>query len=1485
MSHLPRNGPNVGTHQIPLDRPPYKAVTTNSNMGNAKTTLLWIIAACAAVVSISGTSASTSQSHPDAAILSPPIKVWLKTQDSWPAPPFVLEIIFSAEEIGGSAVPFLSMLSADGLLSSDVKPKQIYEALFIGDTTKDAIQGVDSFVETPGPKILQFLSSPASLGLAKLSLAIHSTAPRIQAHYRFYMQTVVPLQKKTRFDPSCPVWANWAGRQICSVDEIRQLLSLPIKPSTSAPPLLPFDHIYQSPIHVLGTPLFTVIFYVDVLAPEFKDMFTTLRDAVATLPLQLVLRYKPPHSFLENSAKAGNPLYLSGYGVELAIKSTEYKVEDDREIKSDIADVYTPDTISNINKEEDEFLFQAIPTIKSLSKEKLNDISFKTASYIAQSASPLDTLVLVTQNFPKYAHILSTFPVDKNIRDTAALIRQPSAASNQLYLNGHSVELTRIDAFNRYTQFSRSLKDLLRPSYPGQLKYIRRNLFTSILLLDLTNAQHIAVASTSFSIIEASAPLRFANIAAKSLYWIKENGRIKHIKQIIDLFSAAASTTDGVTAEVIKESFLKVTGKEYDSVFNEREAQTKELLKGLSDYSERLGINQLSGAVFSNGKYIEVSASWQKSIVETYSEMVEYLTADIYTNQVTNNEDLYEYFLNMNNVYSKLAGIVDGLPWLYGTDSPDFAELSLVVFGDFSTAEGVKFALAAAQATTMSSRPVRISFLHNGAQESSDTSIFVDEAAFHILAKPTEGSLPIEMLKSAIKEDTTKFDGFNPSDEFRLLRRDAMMAIRAAAYVKAGEYGVIANSRFISPLMSSELFDLRDFESLISFELHNRASEMATLISTLKDDMDARSEISDLHFKTQSLVISANVATDAFLSEGPPPKRISSSQFLRYIYTGDFKTAAIHFTALIDPTSNLGQKTASILETLSKVQGVAIEVFLNPQGQGDSDQLPLKRFYRYVLGSEPIFDSHGDIAPVGAHFKRIPTAPLLTLGMDVVGAWLVRPTRSLHDLDNIKLSSLPADASMSGVEADFELQSILVEGHASDAATAGPPRGLQFVLGSDSEPNMVDTITMANLGYLQLKANPGVWHLRIREGRSRLIYNMESLRYMSSNGTLIASSKLGDDGATVIVDSFEGVIVFPNVAKRPGMMKEDVLLPLDKGAGGIWDIIKKSTLDAFGSGSSTSETINVFSVASGHLYERFLSIMMLSVKQQTKNPVKFWLIEDFLSPSFMEFLPHLAKAYKFDYELVTYKWPKWLREQTEKQRIIWGYKILFLDVLFPLKIDKVIFVDADQVVRANLKELVDIDLQGAVYGYTPFCSDRTDMDGFRFWKQGFWQSHLQGRPYHISALYVIDLVKFREVAAGDRLRQQYHMLSADPNSLANLDQDLPNSMIHQIPMFSLPQEWLWCETWCSDASLKQAKTIDLCNNPLTKEPKLARARRILPEWEGLDKQVQDERLKFEALHRKTSVIVKPTAVASATPSAVISTAPPSEPNDEAHSEL
>ena len=80
---------------------------------------------------------------------------------------------------------------------------------------------------------------------------------------------------------------------------------------------------------------------------------------------------------------------------------------------------------------------------------------------------------------------------------------------------------------------------------------------------------------------------------------------------------------------------------------------------------------------------------------------------------------------------------------------------------------------------------------------------------------------------------------------------------------------------------------------------------------------------------------------------------------------------------------------------------------------------------------------------------------------------------------------------------------------------------------------------------------------------------------------------------------------------------------------------------------------------------------------------------------FQDFIPYMAKQYDFQYELVQYKWPRWLNQQKEKQRIIWGYKILFLDVLFPLHVKKIIFVDADQVMDIISNMFLDLML---IYG-------------------------------------------------------------------------------------------------------------------------------------------------------------------------------------------
>lgn len=477
----------------------------------------------------------------------------------------------------------------------------------------------------------------------------------------------------------------------------------------------------------------------------------------------------------------------------------------------------------------------------------------------------------------------------------------------------------------------------------------------------------------------------------------------------------------------------------------------------------------------------------------------------------------------------------------------------------------------------------------------------------------------------------------------------------------------------------------------------------------------------------------------------------------------------------------------------------------------------------------------------------MPQSPILTMNIHSPESWMVEAVHSPYDLDNICLKDIDSD----GAYGEFELEYLIIEGHAFDILSGQSPRGLQFILGTESKPDMYDTIVMANLGYFQLKASPGIWMLQLREGRSKDIYEIVSHENTDSETKRTPV-------ITIVIDNFEARVIKVKVSKKSDKMNENLLDEKEQEKEhSIWESLNSFVGGSTEEGKEEKENVlNIFSVASGHMYERLMRIMMLTVLKNTKAKVKFWFLKNYLSPQFTAFLPYYAKEYNFDYELVQYKWPRWLHRESEKQRTIWGYKILFLDVLFPLNVEKIIYVDADQIVRADLTELRDLDLKGAPYGYTPFCDSRKEMDGYRFWKSGYWQMHLGNRKYHISALYVVDLKKFRKIAAGDRLRGQYQGLSQDPNSLSNLDQDLPNNMIHQVNIFSLPQEWLYCDTWCSPDTLSKAKTIDLCNNPMTKEPKLAAAVRIVPEWKDFDSEIKNLMLKWQSVQSEEKKAVQ-----------------------------
>eukprot|EP01039_Chlorochromonas_danica_P011330 gene11330-12645_t len=556
---------------------------------------------------------------------------------------------------------------------------------------------------------------------------------------------------------------------------------------------------------------------------------------------------------------------------------------------------------------------------------------------------------------------------------------------------------------------------------------------------------------------------------------------------------------------------------------------------------------------------------------------------------------------------------------------------------------------------------------------------------------------------------------------------------------------------------------------------------------------------------------------------------------------------------LLDPLTTAAQRSTTLWTLFRDLLGYRFTIVLVPRL--DLSELPLTSFYASALtpsSSSSSSYSETDLKR-GAHFHSLPHKHVLTLRPDVPERWVLQTMQARQDTDNLRWQCME------------RMNDRLSPAHGLQLLLTSPPPPPPAALGASNATlpvqRLADTVVMQNLGYFQLQlSEPRLAYLQLAPGRGADLYTISS----SSSFTTTTATTTRDHavpGKLLAVKSFSDDINRLVVAKRPGREQDRLLGGDDDGGGGGGEVMREGagfwsslTQGLFNlatgkaslshSAAHDEDTIHVFSVATGRMYERLLRIMLLSVHKRTSRKVKFWLLENYLSPHFKARASAMAEHYHFEIAYVTYKWPSWLRAQTNQQRIIWGYKILFLDVLFPLDVHKIIYVDADQVLRTDLAELWDIDLQGMPYAYVPFCDTRAETLGFQFWRSGYWKDHLQGKPYHISALYVVDLDRFRRYGVGDILRSIYDQLARDPNSLANLDQDLPNFAQHQVPIYSLPQEWLWCETWCSDSSKSQAKTIDLCNNPLHKEPKLDMARRVVSgplfneSWTQLDEEIR-----------------------------------------------
>jgi UDP-glucose:glycoprotein glucosyltransferase len=257
--------------------------------------------------------------------------------------------------------------------------------------------------------------------------------------------------------------------------------------------------------------------------------------------------------------------------------------------------------------------------------------------------------------------------------------------------------------------------------------------------------------------------------------------------------------------------------------------------------------------------------------------------------------------------------------------------------------------------------------------------------------------------------------------------------------------------------------------------------------------------------------------------------------------------------------------------------------------------------------------------------------------MDVPEMWDVQQRRAFQDADNLRCDS----RSGCGDQADmltnegvtdqvgpekatieYGLKSLLFSGQCYDVSKNTPPNGLQLTLnrarsseihseseaeiqpdGSQSMSNQVqlfgsnestDTLVMKTVGYWQLSANPGVWDLRIApKSRGAEIYDMVEGIITSSGRVQLVNNSTPTNSKILVMKDFTNQASFLLVKRKKGLEEASLFS-------------EKVDLDA----NQGNETVHVFSLATGHAYERLLKIMMLSVTKRTSSPVKFWLFEN-----------------------------------------------------------------------------------------------------------------------------------------------------------------------------------------------------------------------------------------------------------------------------------
>lgn len=510
------------------------------------------------------------------------------------------------------------------------------------------------------------------------------------------------------------------------------------------------------------------------------------------------------------------PVALSGYGVELAIKSTEYKQQDDTKVRGEVSQEGTikqeekqdelrgfifsklRDSFPNYTEKLNEFQNYLIDTDKEIAVLKvweLQEISLQAATKVlsVQKEKALAMLEEVSQNFPSMARSLAKVSVESDLKKEIAknqyqfmqslsigttdaalfvnglyydveatdvfslfdVIRQESEVIGKLHtlLKGDGERMKqffkldtnmdkqdwqidiRDEAVNyvndletdrNYRTWPSSLQEMLRPTYPGMLRSVRKNIFHLVVVIDPTQKASHDVIQMAESFYLYKAPVRIGLVFAVNRntsvtgkddagvacleafnYISQERTPYDALSFLTDLIAKTSTSGGDLTPKAVIAHFkLKYPKADEEEVFGADSAwDTGRQLAW--DYIDRTGIGHPPKALL-NGVMLKDSNlnlnHFEDAVLSEIMKQTPPIQKAIYKAELTDSEEsVLDWLMNKETVVPRINRVILGMDSQASAKTAQYIDLTGKVVKDLEALDFGTMNLKDLQATVASS--------------------------------------------------------------------------------------------------------------------------------------------------------------------------------------------------------------------------------------------------------------------------------------------------------------------------------------------------------------------------------------------------------------------------------------------------------------------------------------------------------------------------------------------------------------------------------------------------------------------------------------------------------------------------------------------------------------------------------------------------------------------------------------------------------------